>query len=211
MTRFRILVTTFVLAVTMSSAAGCSSTDPRAEPTPTRSPSSSASPPSPSSPATEPGGPPAGWEDKYTADELGAYEAALARWKRYQQAAGPIDAAGKYTPEAEELYREYIVTWQTSVIQLRGAEKAGVRVEVPPEALWTIADSVEIKADGSGTVVLRQCTDYGDVRVTKDGVVTEDGVKPKHLVTPILIRMVTLDGKWKYVETTIEDESACTA
>lgn len=208
--RFRTLVAAPLLTVAMLSAAACSGDDPQAEPTPTP-PSSSLPPSTPSAPTSEPGGPPADWEDSYTADELSAYEAALSRWSRYQQAVESIDAAGKYTPEAEDLYREYIVTWQTSVIQLRDAEKAGVRVEVPPEPIWTIADSVEIKADGSGTVVLRQCTDYSKVRVTKDGTVTEEGVKPEHVVTPILIRMVTLDGKWKYVETTIEDESTCAA
>lgn len=210
MVQLRTLIAAPLLTVAMISAAGCSGNNPQVEPTPT--PPSSSSPSSTqSAPASEPGGPPVDWEDSYTTEELSAYEAALSRWKRYQQAVEPIDAAGKYTTEAEELYREYIVTWQTSVIQLRDAEKAGVRVEVPPEPIWTIADSVEIKADGSGTVVLRQCTDYSKVRVTKDGIVTEEGLKPEHVVTPILIQMVTLDGKWKYVETTIEDKTSCAA
>lgn len=196
-----------LLAVSMLGVAGCDSGGQKDEPV---SPTSSASPTSPRSPATgEPDGPPNGWEDKYTADELRAYGTALSRWQRYQQLTEPIDETGKYTPEAEEVYREYVVTWQTSVIQLRNAEKAGVHVEVPPEPLWTIAESVELKADGSGTVVIRQCTDYSKVRVTKNGAVVEDGVKPQHVVTPILIRMVTIGGKWKYVETTVEDKKTC--
>ena len=207
MTRVWRQVAVALLTVSMLAAAGCGSSAQKGEPA---SPRPAAPQTAPSSPATEEtGGPPTDWKDKYTADELRAYGTALSRWQRYQQLTEPIDETGKYTPEAEEVYREYVVTWQTSVIQLRNAEKAGVHVEVPPEPLWTIAESVELKADGSGTVVIRQCTDYSKVRVTKNGAVVEDGVKPQHVVTPILIRMVTIGGKWKYVETTVEDKKTC--
>lgn len=196
------------LTATLLFAAGCGGAEPKGSPAPT----SSTTPPTASSAPTsvEPGGPPADWKDKYNAAELEAYEAALSNWQRYQQLAAPIDAAGKYTPQAERLYKKYVVTWQASVSQLRDAEQAGVRVEVPPVALWTIAESIALSKGGSidgALLVIRQCMDYSEIRVTKNGDDVTATVRPEHTFAPLLIEMTNLGGIWKKLKTTVEEKS----
>ena len=208
MTRRRTTAAAALLAaLTLGFSACGEDSDP--DPDPSTSPTASTSSPAPSTTSTAPtpsatGGAPAGWEDKYTHDELQAYQVALRRWQRYQQLAEPIDKAGKYTPEAEKVFKEYVATWQTSVLQLKDTERAGIRIEVPPAALWSIADSIKISKGIDGALMtIRQCTDYSKIRVTKNGEDISARVKPEHVYTPLLIEMTNLGGKWKQLKTTV--------
>lgn len=207
--QFRALIAAPLLTVAMLSVAACSGGDPKDEPTPT-SPSSSSSPSTPSAPSTQPGGPPVGWEDSYTADELSAYETAVARWKRYNELTEPIYKAGKNTEKAREVIREYELQWQRAVNDLaRYYDEGGLRNEVPPSPLWTQATSVALNPDGTGTVVFEQCTDYRNVVVTKNGK-PADGVVPEHSVTPLSVHMVKAkDHDWKVAELKLEDKTSC--
>lgn len=191
-------------------AAGCGGGEPKGSPAPTSWPRS---PTVSSSPTTEEtGGPPAGWEDKYTADELEAYEEALARWQRFRQLLVPLEKEGKYTREAQTVFEEYRVSPQTGAHALRVVEKNRYRFEVANEPLWSVADSVRLSKgtenDGA-VVVIKQCTDYSGLRVTKDGQDVSAEVSPKHLETALLIKMTNLGGKWKYIDSTLKDEEPC--
>lgn len=211
MMQFRTLAVVLLLTVAMLSAVACSGDNPQVEPTPTP-PSTSSPSPTPSPSASEPGGPPAGWEDSYTTEELSAYEAALARWQRFRQLLVPLEKEGKYTAEAEKVFQEYRVAPQAGAHALRAVEANGYRFEVPYEPLWSIADSVQLSNDGAidgAVVVISQCTDYSGLQVTKDGKDVSTEVRPEHQVTVLLIQMTNLGGKWKYIDSTLQDEESC--
>ena len=197
-----------LLAVSMLGVAGCGGSDQKNEPA---SPTPSASPTSPSSPATEePGGPPTGWEDKYSADELNAYNAALARWQRYNELTEPIYKAGRDTPEARKIIREYELQWRRAISDLvQYYDKGGLRNEVPPSSLWTQAISVSLNPDGTGTVIIEQCTDYRSAVVTKDGKPAE-GAIPKHPITLLAVHMAKAKGNdWKVAALKLADKTSC--
>ena len=210
MTRVWRQVAVALLTVSMLAAAGCGSSAQKGEPA---SPSPTAPPTSPSSPATEEtGGPPTDWKDKYTADELNAYDAALARWQRFRQILVPLEKEGKYTPEAQAAFEEYRVSPKAGAHALRAVEENGYRFEAPYKQLWNIAESVQLSKgsdiDGA-VVVIRQCTDYSSLRVTKDGQDVSAEVRPANLETVLLIKMTNLGGKWKYIDSTLKDEEPC--
>lgn len=210
MTRGRCQTAAAVLAASLLLAAACGGGEPKGSPAPT---SSSTLPTASSSPTTEEtGGPPTGWEDKYTADELEAYEAALARWQRFRQLLVPLEKEGKYTREAQTVLEEYRVSPPAGAHALRAVEKNGYRFEVANETLWSVADSVQLskgtEIDGA-VVVISQCTDYSGLRVTKNGQDVSAEVRPKHLETALLIKMTNLGGKWKYIDSTLKDEESC--
>ena len=91
-------------------ASACGGDGP-ADPVPTSSPSpstvdSSSATPTPSSPTSDPDA----WRSDFTSAQLDAYDAALARWDAYEARSEPIWAAGRATPAAEELFKEFFPT-----------------------------------------------------------------------------------------------------
>ena len=188
-------------AVLMLGAAACGGgNEPEADPTPipTTSPTQSTSPTDP------PGGPPEGWEDKFTRDQLNIYNAALGRWERYTELANEIYRKGKDTPEARAVLREYNLFWQRDIVTLAQVyDEAGTREERPPEPLWTYARSIK-----PTQVVIIQCTNYSEVRITRNGEVIDN--KPKHLVTPLVIQMTKPKGRdWMFEGSTLKDKASC--
>lgn len=191
-----------LLTALTAGLAGCGGDDdPQAQPTP--SPSPATSEPSPTDPA---GGPPAGWEDEFTAAQLNTYNAALMRWEQYRKLSNEIYRKGKNTPEARDTLREFNLFWQRDIVTLaRDYDQGGIREEVPPEPLWSYARSVK-----PGYVEIIQCTDFTDVRVTKNGDVLDN--KPKHPVTPLVIEMTKpKGGDWMWQGSTLEDKKSCAA
>lgn len=211
MTRARKTMAVGVIAVLLACTTACGGGDPKSDPSPD-SPSASAPSTSPSrpTPTTGPNGPPGGWEDKYTPDELHAYEAALGRWQRYNELTTPIYRVGKNTAEARKTIREYEVQWRRAINDLdRYYDKGGLRNEMPPSPLWSRATSVSLNDDGTGTVVIEQCTDYRTAVVTKNGKPAE-GAVPEHTVTPLIVHMIKAEGHdWKVAELTLEDKTSC--
>lgn len=178
--------------------------NPQTKPPP--SSPTSAPDPTPSDAPIDAGGPPARWADKFTHEQLNTYNTALRRWQQYTKLANEIYRKGQDTPEARKTLQEYSLFWQRDAVTLaRDFDKGGIRAEVSPERLWTYATSVE-----PSQVAMVQCTDYSEVKYTKNGDVLDN--KPKHLVTPLIIRMTrTTDGVWKVRSTSLQDKNSCAA
>lgn len=138
--------------------AGCSD---NAEPTPTTEGTPSESvvrSPTPTEPTVP------SWEKKFTEAELDAYHAALQRWSDYEAKAEPIWAAGKATPAAEDLFKQYWEdpAWRALFGRLASYEEVEVTIKGTPEVLWS--KPIKIVAEhGTGSVTIRQCIDYSPV------------------------------------------------
>jgi len=206
--RHRLLSLTLVAALTGGLTACGGNDDPETNPSPSTTTSSNDPSPSddPSEGPSDAGGPPAGWKDKFTREQLNTYNAALRRWQQYTKLANEIYRHGEDTPEARRTFEEYSLFWQRDAVMLaRDYDKGGIREEVPPKPLWTYATSIE-----PNQVAMIQCTDYSAARVTKNGDVLDN--KPKHLITPLIVRLTkTTDGKWKFRTSTLKDKTSCAA
>ncbi len=190
--------------------AACGSDQPEPIPPAPPSESNSAATSSPSSTETDkPSGVPAGWEEEFSDRQLRAYQAALSRWERYRRGTGPIYAEGKNTPAARRFLRRSDLRWREQIGILEGIEQAGLREIRPPEPLRSRAQSVEFGQDGTGTVVITQCTDYTAMRWERNGSV-EKGLKPNTLVTPLVIQMEKpAQRNWMLVESQLEGTKSC--
>jgi hypothetical protein len=202
--RRTLLAGTTVLLLAGLSACGGDEDSPAADPATTRTTS-----PSPVEPASAG---PTGWEKRYSHVELVAYENALSRWQEYSEALARIYKRGKNTPAARATIREYDLAWQGEVAILdRYYDKGGVRDIRGPEALWSRPRDIIMNRDGTGTVLIEQCTDYRRVLVVRrDGKPAK--VKPKHPITPVVINMAMGKGDdWKVADLRLRDKRSCAA
>jgi hypothetical protein len=185
--------------------AGCGG-DPEADPLPSFSPDNQ-----PSASASPSGGPPPGWENKFTAQELSAAYAALNDWERWRDLRGEIYRKGKVTESAKRYLQQYSFNWQRDLVDLEVTyQEGGVRIITQPTARWAYVKSITIDKNGFGYGFIVQCTDYNDVLVTQNGKEVS-GTKPKNLVTPLVIRMVKPDADhgWMQDESTLKDAESC--
>lgn len=169
-----------IAALTLT-ASGCGPTEPVAIPDTT--PSTSAS----SSPTSSPSPDPNAWQDQYTAAEIDAYNAALQRWQSYETRSEPIWAAGKATPAAKALFKEYWIAWQIEAARLEMYEKNGITVSGLADVLWSKAKSIELTDTDTGAprVVIQQCIDPSTITVLPPAGGGTD--------TPPYLRTITLD------------------
>lgn len=206
MTTFRHRMGTLTLIALLSgSITACSgASDPQTKPPPNTP--TSAPDPTPSDAPSDAGGPPPGWEAKFTHEQLNTYNAALRRWQQYTKLANEIYRKGKTTPEARKTLQEYSLFWQRDVLTLQTQfDKGGLREEVPDQPLWIYATTIK-----PTYVVMVQCTDYRSIRYTKNGDVLNN--KPKHLVTPLVIRMTKArTGDWVHRDSILRDKKTCGA
>ncbi|MEJ7831858.1 MAG: hypothetical protein WKF79_03010 [Nocardioides sp.] len=186
--------------------AGCSEdTDPG----PTAGPAPTATVTSPSlTPSQSPTTP--AWQSKYTDDELAIYEDALARQLEYFEKKNAIYKAGKDTPEAREVFREYSLLWPGLVAELAESyDQRGLRIVRPPTPLSTRMVSINMNEDGTGSLLMSQCTDYSDILVTQNGEELS-GTKPDHLITALTINMSKPEGRdWMLATTELKDKQSC--
>ena len=113
MTLRRRLLTLALIAALSGSLTACGGgSDPEG-----KSPSNTTSmeDPSPSDDPSEAGGPPAGWEDKFTREQMNTYNAALRRWEQYTKLSNEIYRKGRDTPDARNTLREFSLIWQRDV------------------------------------------------------------------------------------------------
>ncbi len=143
--------------------------DAPAEPVPTSSTSSStdgspSATPTSSSPTSDPDA----WRADFSAAQLEAYDAALARWDAYEARSEPIWAAGRATPAAEKLFKEFFPhpVWNEYWEQLKGYAAIDVSVAGTPQVLWSKAQSVSTSRT---SVEIKQCVDYTPVVRTQAG------------------------------------------
>lgn len=130
-------------------------------------PSPSASPSAPTSSASTPV-----WEANYDETQLGWYDEALQTWQDYDRRTAGIWAAGKATPEAEEIFEKYLVNPDKYYEQLRTLEASKITSKGTPKVLWTRAKSITPSKDTDkhGTVVkIEQCEDLNPVTSYQDG------------------------------------------
>ncbi|MBD8605359.1 hypothetical protein IFT73_00715 [Aeromicrobium sp. CFBP 8757] len=136
------------------------------------------------------------WEAAYSPAELEAYSEALARYTAYQAKVKPIWAAGKATPTAEALFKEYFIPWQYYFGQLEQYEASGIRLNFEMNVLDSKATRIKLGADG-GSVSIRQCVDS-----TKSSGTQNDKPLPKATTTPQLLDVVVeqAGGRWLIAE-----------
>jgi predicted small lipoprotein YifL len=153
----QLITTCFVFSALTFALAACGS---KGDPTPLPAPTSktSSSSPSPTTPA---------WESKYTAEQIQAYNEALARWESYEQRSEPIWAKGKVTPAAEALFKEYWITWPNTLNTLRYLEANGVTKSGVPTVVSSQPKKVE-EGSKDVTVVIRQCIDDSNVKTVSE-------------------------------------------
>jgi hypothetical protein len=153
-------------------ASACGGDGP-ADPVPTSSPSpstvdGSSATPTPSLPTSDPDA----WRSDFTSAQLDAYDAALARWDAYEARSEPIWAAGRATPAAESLFKEFFPSpiWNDQLEQLRIYERYQVRIAGTPTVLWSRARSI---GRAGSAVEIVQCVDYASTTTTQNGDPTE--------------------------------------
>ncbi len=140
--RRRLLALALIAALSGSLTACGGGGDPETKPSPSNT--TSMEDPSPSDDSSEAGGPPAGWEDKFTRGQMNTYNAALRRWEQYTKLSNEIYRKGKDTPEARKTLREYSLFWQRDVADAsQDFDKGGMRKKCPTEPLWTYATSIK--------------------------------------------------------------------
>ena len=133
---------------------------------------------------------------------MNSYNAALRRWEQYTKLSNEIYRKGKNTPDARDTLQEFSLFWQRDVVTLaRDYDKGGIREEVPPKPLWTYATSIEDRPSRDD----RSAPTTATLKYTKNGDVLDN--KPKHLITPLVVRMTkTTDGDWKFRTTHAEGQ-----
>ena len=144
MTLRRRLVTLTLIAALSGSLTACGGgSDPETKPPP--STATSDKDPSPSDDPSEAGGPPTGWEDKFTHEQMNNYNAALRRWEQYTKLSNEIYRKGKDTPDARDTLQEYSLFWQRDVRDSgqRTSTRAACARKSRPEPLWTYATSIK--------------------------------------------------------------------
>jgi len=202
------LVATIALGLAASLSA-CGGGEPKSDTTPSTSASASPSPTS----ITGAGGPPADWESKFTPAELTAAQVAMDTWEEYSLLSTAIYKQGKLTPGAKATLQKYDFWWQRDIVDLGETyDKGGLRLVEDVEPLWSYAKSVRLNKDGTGDVVIVQCTDYQPLRYTRNGSPQKIN-KPKHLVTPLMVTMTKPDDEhgWMYYKAQLKDRTSCAA
>lgn len=178
MKRTLIAATALALAGTLTACGG--DDEPKADPTPTKSASPSAS-------AT----PEPTWDNKFTPAEMKRYRAARDRWVEYWGMYTEAARKGVDTPGVKQMFEEYsMVPFAEHSRFLDTYVHGGVRMEVPPEVLWTSAEKItKIQVD------FTYCLDDTNSRIVN----TNGDVNPKpdpirRLVT---VQMVKTSEGWK--------------
>lgn len=133
--------------------------DDKKDPEPQATDSTTSAEPTPTEPA---------WEDGYTEKQLAGYEAALQRWESYLDRSEPIWAAGKATPQAEDLFKEYFPdpNWRSLFNTLETYEQVEVKTEGQAEVYWSRATQISKDAK---SVTIEQCVDYTAASTTQWG------------------------------------------
>lgn len=187
------------------SLCGCSAEPslPRAKPTTTPSQeASSAAPTTTRTPA---------WQAKFTGEELAAYEAALSRWQDYTQTTNEAWRSGRDTPEVRRKVREYDMQWQATLAVFADSVDRGIRIEQPIQPLWFKPTLIRLNANGTGSVVIEQCTDYRNLVVTQNGNKLP-GTKPENRITSFTVFMSKPRNRdWMVAKTQLRDDRPCDA
>ena len=161
----RSIISAVALGALALTAAACGGDDgPETLPTPTTSTSSTPEQsPTPTTPT---------WESEFTEEQLAEYNEALKRWDTYEQRSEPIWAAGKATPAAQALFKEFFLNSDEQFQTLQSYEQVEVKIEGVPKVYWSKALAIgdpKKASQQSMTAVIRQCIDYRPTKTTQYG------------------------------------------
>lgn len=160
MLRSRLVATLLVLT-----CAACSQNEasPTAtpSPSPTQSTPSSSSPPPTSTVAPELAG--------YSAKEQAAYDAAVSEYDTFITRNDAFYAAGKTTTDAKTFFQKFSIDWATAWGNLAQVANNGVKVRGDATAVWTKPQSIDLKDNRGGVIVLRRCLDESGRIVAQNG------------------------------------------
>jgi len=183
----RSIISAVALGALALTAAACGGDDkPETLPTPTTSTSSTPEQsPTPTTPT---------WESEFTDEQLAEYNEALKRWDTYELRSEPIWAAGKATPAAQALFKEFFLNSSGQYQTLQTYEQAKIKTTGTPKIYWSKAASIgdPKKAGTQGmSTVIQQCVDYRSTTVTAMGKPSELAKKfQRPLVREISLKKV---------------------
>lgn len=167
---------TMLLGLALSAGA-CGGGDDGPKPLPPAPSTSSA--PTPTEPA---------WHSDYSPDQVSAFDTALRRYTDYERDAEPLWAAGKYTPEAETVFKRYWSAWENPAGRLRNYESVEVKISGTAKVLWSKPRKLE-----KTRIIIRQCYDTATRTATIEG-------EPRPTESHRFLREVSLykagDGQW---------------
>lgn len=146
--------------VLLLALAGCGDDETTADPDPTEAPSST------HTASASPTADPSAWTSDYTEAEVKAFDAALRRFDAYEKASEPIWAAGKATPAAKKLFKEYFPSpnWEAMYRELQMYETADVQTTGRAAVLWSEPTHLT-----KGSALIRQCVDYDPMETVQRG------------------------------------------
>jgi hypothetical protein len=118
--------------------------------------------------AGEPADDPSPWVEDYTDEQVRAFEEALERLERYEEAVEPIWAAGEATPEAEAIFKDYFATplVEAAWDRLQRYDESDIQIEGTPRIHWSRPADI---TETGGLVIIDQCIDFEGVRVVQGG------------------------------------------
>lgn len=156
-------LSTLAALTLVGALSACSDATRDPEPKATDSTTSAAPTPTPTATA---------WRDAYTENQLTGYDAALRRWESYLNRSEPIWAAGKATPQAEDLFKEYFPDpiWRTVNAQLKTYEEVEVKSEGQAQVYWSRATEISKNARN---VTIEQCVNYSAGETSQRGEVVK--------------------------------------
>lgn len=174
---------------------GCGGDDePKADPTPTESTSPSATTtPEPT------------WDDKFSPAQMQRYRAARDRWLEFWDFYTEITRKGVDTPGVKSGFEKYSMFPMSEYSSfLDSYVRAGARMEVPPEVLWTSAAKIT-----KNQVDFNYCLDNTDIRITVNGQVTPQ--EPPYRVMRTVRMRKTAKGWLQLVDLNTKGVKTCTA
>ncbi|WP_447645184.1 hypothetical protein [Nocardioides zeae] len=132
------------------------------------------------------------WRDEFTADQLAAYDGAIAAFETYEQQETSYWAAGVSTPEASEFFARWWFVPNVPENLLATYESADVTVEGRVTVLESRAELID---DDASEVDIVQCVDP-TTRVVRQG-----GTPAPDAATAPIERTVQLarddEGRWR--------------
>lgn len=178
----RTLIATTALALA-GTIGGCGGKD---QPTAGPSPTESASPSASSATTT----PEPTWDDKFSSAQMNRYRAASERWLEYWGKYTEATRKGVDTPGVTQMFEQYTMNPIGERSRFLDAYvRGGVRMEVPPEVLWTSAEAIT-----KNQVDLNYCLDSTNSRtVNTNGDVAPKSKPLRRLLT---VQMVNVKG-WR--------------
>lgn len=151
------------------------------------------------------------WRADFSAEQVEAFDAALADHKRFGELMQPFEEEPADVDQVRPIFERYSMNPADDLASYVATfVDGGMRIIVPPEPLYVTGRSIDVN-DKGGVVEFDQCTDYSVADVRRDGKAYE-GARPTSNETAILrIRMISSTGEgnrgvWQSMSAKVVDE-----